>query len=47
MIDEQYALDQALSLKRRFELFCTAPNRRRCLVAYLLMWGDQFWAFMS
>lgn len=41
-IDEQYALDQALSLKRRFELFRTAPNRRRCLVASLLMWGDQF-----
>lgn len=42
MIDEQYALDQALSLNRRFELFRTATNRRRCLIASLLMWGDQF-----
>ena len=42
LIDEQFKLDQTLSLGRRFELFRTAPNRRRALVASLLMWGDQF-----
>lgn len=42
VIDEQYKLDQALSLGRSFELFRTSPNRRRALVASILMWGDQF-----
>ena len=42
LIDEQYKLDQALSLGRSFELFRTLPNRRRALVASILMWGDQF-----
>jgi hypothetical protein len=26
----------------RFELFKTAPNRRRALVGFLLMWNNQF-----
>lgn len=41
-IDEQFKVDQSLSLGHSFELFRTAPNRRRALVASILMWGDQF-----
>lgn len=41
-IDEQFRIDEHLSLGRSFELFRTGPNRRRALVASILMWGDQF-----
>lgn len=41
-INEQFRIDSRLSLGRSFELFRTAPNRRRALVASILMWGDQF-----
>lgn len=42
LIDEQFKIDQTFSLGRRFELFRTTPNRRRALVASIMMWGDQF-----
>lgn len=45
LIDEQYKLDQALSLGRSFELFRTSPNRRRALVASC--GATSFWASTS
>jgi sugar porter (SP) family MFS transporter len=41
LIDKQYELDKSMHV-RPFEIFRTAPNRRRALVGFLLMWGDQF-----
>lgn len=41
MIEKQYEHDKTMNV-RRFEIFRTAPNRRRAFVAFLLMWGDQF-----
>lgn len=41
LIEKQYEAD-AQMLQRRWEIFRTAANRRRALVAFLLMWGDQF-----
>ncbi|KAF2106479.1 MFS transporter [Lophiotrema nucula] len=41
LIEKQYELDSQL-LVRPFELFRTPANRRRALVGFLLMWGDQF-----
>ncbi|KAF2643166.1 MFS transporter [Massarina eburnea CBS 473.64] len=41
LIEKQYDLDKSL-LVRPFELFRTPANRRRALVGFLLMWGDQF-----
>lgn len=41
LIEKQYEADKKL-IKRPFEIFRTAPNRRRALVAFLVMWGDQF-----
>ena len=40
LIEKQYEMDACLT-NRSFEIFRTAPNRRRCLVGFLLMWGDQ------
>ncbi|KAF2651490.1 MFS transporter [Lophiostoma macrostomum CBS 122681] len=41
LIEKQYELDRTMQV-RPFELFRTGPNRRRALVGFLLMWGDQF-----
>lgn len=41
MIEKQFEHDKAMTT-RRFEIFRTGPNRRRALVAFLLMMGDQF-----
>lgn len=41
MIEKQFEHDKAMEV-RPFEIFRTGPNRRRALVAFLLMWGDQF-----
>ncbi|KAF2741235.1 MFS transporter [Polyplosphaeria fusca] len=41
LIEKQYELDKSMDV-RPFEIFRTAPNRRRALVGFLLMWGDQF-----
>ncbi|KAL4896604.1 general substrate transporter [Aspergillus ambiguus] len=43
LMEKQFQLDQSLSATAGWgELFRTAANRRRALVAFLLMWGDQF-----
>lgn len=41
LIEKQYEMDRSLP-NRPFEIFRTAPNRKRALVGFLLMWGDQF-----
>jgi MFS family permease len=41
LIEQQYNLDKSMQV-RPFELFRTAANRRRALVGFILMWGDQF-----
>ncbi|KAK6431146.1 hypothetical protein LTR95_012698 [Oleoguttula sp. CCFEE 5521] len=41
LMEKQYELDAQYEV-RRFEIFRTAPNRRRALVAAIMMWGDQF-----
>jgi hypothetical protein len=41
LIEKQFELDKTFT-KRPFEIFRTKPNLRRCFVACLLMWGDQF-----
>ncbi|KAF2679224.1 MFS transporter [Lentithecium fluviatile CBS 122367] len=41
LIEKQYDLDKSLQV-RPFELFRTPANRRRALVGFILMWGDQF-----
>ena len=41
LIEKQYEADKAMTV-RPFELLRTAANRRRTLVAAILMWGDQF-----
>lgn len=41
MMEKQYELDAQLKT-RRFEIFRTKPNRRRSLIAAIMMWGDQF-----
>lgn len=41
LIEKQYELDATFP-QRPFEIFRTKPNLRRCFVACLLMWGDQF-----
>ena len=40
LIEKQYEMDSQLP-NRFLEIFRTAPNRRRALVAFLLMMGDQ------
>lgn len=40
-MEKQYELDAGLP-NRWFELFRTPANRKRALVGFLLMWGDQF-----
>ncbi|KAF9890599.1 hypothetical protein FE257_005730 [Aspergillus nanangensis] len=43
LIEQQFQLDQSLSVTAGWvEMFRTPANRRRALVAFLLMWGDQF-----
>ena len=42
LIEQQYEMDKNMSTGKRFELFRTPANRRRALVGFLLMWGDQF-----
>ena len=42
LMEKQYEADKKLSLHRPFELMRTKANRRRALVAALLMVGDQF-----
>lgn len=40
---KQVELDRQIKdTTSRFELFKTAPNRRRALVGFLLMWNNQF-----
>lgn len=40
---KQVELDRQIkSTTSKFELFKTAPNRRRALVGFLLMWNNQF-----
>lgn len=41
LIEKQVEFDKSLTI-RRFELFRTPANRRRALIAFLLMWGNQF-----
>jgi MFS family permease len=41
LIEKQYELDSQLKA-RSFEIFRTPANRKRALIAFLLMWGDQF-----
>jgi hypothetical protein len=41
LIEKQFELDKTFP-KRTLEIFRTKPNLRRCFVACLLMWGDQF-----
>jgi len=41
LIEKQFEADKKLSLHRRFELFRTKANRRRALVAAILMIFDQ------
>ena len=42
LMEKQYEADKNLSLHRSFEMFRTKPNRRRALIAALLMIFDQF-----
>lgn len=46
LMEKQYELDASLNL-RRFELFRTPANRKRALMACVLMWGDQFLGICS
>jgi sugar porter (SP) family MFS transporter len=41
LIEKQYEMDKSMTI-RRFELFRSPANRKRALIAFLLMWGDQF-----
>jgi hypothetical protein len=41
LIEKQYEVDASLP-QRRFELFRTPANRKRALVGFILMFGDQF-----
>jgi MFS family permease len=41
LMEQQYELDASLNFGK-FELFRTAANRKRALMAFMLMWGDQF-----
>jgi MFS family permease len=41
LMEKQFELDAQMSFGR-FELFKTAANRKRALMAFILMWGDQF-----
>jgi MFS family permease len=41
LMEKQYEMDAQLS-RGRFELFATPANRKRALMAFVLMWGDQF-----
>jgi MFS family permease len=41
LMEKQYEMD-AQFVMRPFEIFRTAPNRRRSLIAAIMMWGDQF-----
>lgn len=41
LIEKQYEKDKSMQV-RSFEIFRTGPNRRRALVGFLLMWGDQY-----
>ena len=41
MIEKQFELDHSLSTKW-YELVRTSSNRRRALVAFAMMWGNQF-----
>lgn len=41
LIEKQYEMDKSM-IVRKFEIFRTPANRRRSLVAFILMWGDQF-----
>lgn len=42
-MSEQVKLDRQIkSTTSKLELFKTAPNRRRALVGFLLMWNNQF-----
>ena len=51
---EYYQMKKQVDLDRqinattsRFEIFKTAPNRRRALVGFLLMWNNQFTGVLS
>ena len=41
LINKQYKADKLMSIGR-FELFRTAPNRKRAAMAAMLTWGNQF-----
>lgn len=41
LMEKQFEMDAQMSFGR-FELFKTPANRKRALMAFILMWGDQF-----
>lgn len=41
LMEKQFQLDRSLTM-RRFEIFRTAPNRRRALIGVVMMTGHQF-----
>ncbi|KIY01482.1 uncharacterized protein Z520_03034 [Fonsecaea multimorphosa CBS 102226] len=41
LMEQQYEMDAQMS-RGRFELFSTPANRKRALMAFVLMWGNQF-----
>lgn len=41
LMEKQYEMDASMSFGT-FELFKTPANRKRALMAFILMWGDQF-----
>ncbi|EXJ70257.1 uncharacterized protein A1O5_06325 [Cladophialophora psammophila CBS 110553] len=41
LMEQQYEMDATMS-RGRFELFSTPANRKRALMAFTLMWGNQF-----
>jgi MFS family permease len=41
LMEKQFDLDKAMTI-RRFEIFRTAPNRRRAIVGMIMMTGHQF-----
>ncbi len=46
LMAKQFEQDAQLP-RRNWEIFRTKPNRKRSLVSFLLMWGDQFLVSIS
>lgn len=42
LMEQQFEMDRKMATGSKLELFSTPANRRRALVGFLLMWGDQF-----